>query len=266
MTERAPKWLLIDGNNWYWILYHGNKQSAANCTSNFLNRIEAMREAWRVEHTVIAFDCGESWRKQLFKSYKGERKDKTQDSIDGLQRMIDEISGSKKPSDADVLMEPSKEADDHIALAVGDALDCGCKVIMASGDKDLHQCLADGYVTQLTKVLMEYGMLKECEFVTESSLHKRYGAWPYQWVDYRCITGDPSDNIPGVYKLGPSDARKIFASWSSLDDFASDPDRAKLGPKTKAKLLEFIADPDGLELHRKLITLNRTREGDMVPF
>jgi DNA polymerase-1 len=38
-----------------------------------------------------------------------------------------------------------------------------------------------------------------------------------QWVDFRALTGDPSDNIPGAKGIGPKTAAKLLQDYGSLD-------------------------------------------------
>src|SRR5207245_2022762 len=38
----------------------------------------------------------------------------------------------------------------------------------------------------------------------------RFGIHPRQWCDYRALTGDPSDNVPGIRGIGPKRAAYVL--------------------------------------------------------
>jgi DNA polymerase I len=44
----------------------------------------------------------------------------------------------------------------------------------------------------------------------------KYGVTVEQWVDYRSLTGDSSDNIPGAKGIGPKGAQKLLETYGSL--------------------------------------------------
>jgi len=49
-------------------------------------------------------------------------------------------------------------------------------------------------------------------------VYQKFGVWPEQIRDYLSLTGDQSDNIPGVAGIGEKTALKLFAQFQSLAD------------------------------------------------
>ncbi|WP_406811647.1 5'-3' exonuclease H3TH domain-containing protein, partial [Klebsiella aerogenes] len=45
---------------------------------------------------------------------------------------------------------------------------------------------------------------------------EKYGVTVRQWVDYRALTGDASDNIPGAKGIGPKTAAKLLQEYGTL--------------------------------------------------
>jgi len=102
------------------------------------------------------------------------------------------------------------------------------KVIVMSGDKDMLQ-LVD-------LETMIYDPLKE-QVVTFENFKELTGINnPKQWVWYRSIIGDKSDNIPGVPGVGEKTIKPILADrWETSGDFLAAAEDGDFG-KRAAKL------------------------------
>jgi DNA polymerase-1 len=46
---------------------------------------------------------------------------------------------------------------------------------------------------------------------------------PHQWPDYRALTGDPADNIPGIPGIGPKTAAALLAGGIHLEQLRESP-------------------------------------------
>jgi DNA polymerase-1 len=101
------------------------------------------------------------------------------------------------------------EADDVLATLVSTAASAGHRVVCFTGDRDLYQILDHPRVSILTPGRAS---------VTAASVTHRYGVQPRQWPDYRALTGDAADHIPGVRGIGPKTAAALLADGWSLDD------------------------------------------------
>ncbi|MGI5213826.1 5'-3' exonuclease [Plantactinospora sp. CA-290183] len=102
------------------------------------------------------------------------------------------------------------EGDDVIATAANVASGAGRPTVCFTGDRDMYQLLGPT-TTILTPVRA---------VVTASDVQDRYGVTPRQWPDYRALTGDPVDNIPGIRGIGPKTAAALLADGWHLDDLA----------------------------------------------
>lgn len=86
-----------------------------------------------------------------------------------------------------------------------------------TADRDLYQLVSDRVA-----VLHPEGHL-----ITPEWLWEKYGLRPEQWVDFRALVGDPSDNLPGVKGIGEKTALKLLKEWGSLENLLKNLDRVK---------------------------------------
>ncbi|MGH8896117.1 MAG: 5'-3' exonuclease H3TH domain-containing protein, partial [Egibacteraceae bacterium] len=104
---------------------------------------------------------------------------------------------------------PAHEADEVIATLVARA--AGRARAVLSMDKDFSQ-LIDEQVTVVNTV-------RTCTraVVDRAEVIGRYGVQPRQWCDFRALTGDPADNVPGVRGIGPVRAARLLADGVTLE-------------------------------------------------
>ncbi|MEV6849252.1 5'-3' exonuclease H3TH domain-containing protein [Actinoplanes sp. NPDC051411] len=133
------------------------------------------------------------------------------------------------------------EGDDVIATLSASAEAEGRTVTCFSGDRDLHQ-LAAPAVTILTP---------DRRWITPEAVLARHHVTPAQWPDFRALTGDPTDNIPGVRGVGPRTAATLLAGGIHLDDL---PDSGRLN-SARGQAITSIWDQ--LLTWRDLIRLDR---------
>ena len=105
-------------------------------------------------------------------------------------------------SDYDELME----ADDLIA-ELCNALPRSEEIVVMSKDQDLFQLL------ELENVRIH----DFTKMITREDFIEKFGILPEQYVDYKALAGDASDNIPGVKGIGGKTARKLLRKYGDLD-------------------------------------------------
>ncbi len=119
------------------------------------------------------------------------------------------------------------EADDVIATIATIEEKKGNESIAVTGDQDILQIVSDK-----TSVLMNKRQSKTDIKYTPELLKKDYGFDTTQFIWYKALKGDPSDNYTGVPGVGEKTARIIIESSKNLDE-------VKRHPKVAPHIVEF---------------------------
>jgi DNA polymerase-1 len=144
------------------------------------------------------------------------------------------------------------EADDVIASLAERCRGPGRPCWILSGDKDILQ-LVGGNVRLLAQ---EKGATELSEYSREKVFEAR-GVYPEQIIDFLALTGDSSDNVPGVRGVGEKTAVKLLSGFGSLDGIY-----ARLDEVTPESLRQKLADGrDSALMSRELTTLVRDVPG-----
>lgn len=110
---------------------------------------------------------------------------------------------------------PNTEADDLIASYARKAASGGIEVVIATNDKDILQLTSDRIsVYSTAKADVADGGFA---FLGVEDIRKKWGVDPGRIADVLALTGDSSDNIPGVPGVGGKTAAKLINAFGSLD-------------------------------------------------
>ena len=104
------------------------------------------------------------------------------------------------------------EADDIIAELTHKALLAGKNIVILSSDSDLVQLL------QYPDVRL-HNLKQE---VTKTDVVEKYGVEPEQFADWKALSGDASDNIPGVPNIGAKKASNLLNEYGSIENIPQD--------------------------------------------
>jgi len=144
------------------------------------------------------------------------------------------------------------EADDTIAYLAQDYFKDSNKVYIMSSDKDFLQLVNDKiYVWSPTKKRM-YGC---AEILTE------YGISCENFINYRILTGDESDNIDGIHGSGLKTVLKCFPQLKDHTEYTlNDLYAYSEANKKKYKLYNTILENKSImERNRELMQLKNTQ-------
>ncbi len=109
------------------------------------------------------------------------------------------------------LYDDNKEADDLIAELCYSLPDDE-EIIIMSKDGDLIQMMA----------LPNVSLHDFTEMVSEDSIKEKYGITSSQYLDFKALAGDKSDNIPGVVGIGNKTAAKYLSEHGEISNFPND--------------------------------------------
>ncbi|MGO9409966.1 MAG: DNA polymerase I [Spirochaetia bacterium] len=204
-------------------------------------------------HVVVAMDSRvPTFRHERYTQYKANR-DKAPSDLHAQVPVIEEILSALG---VPCLRADGFEADDVIATLADACRKSGRPCWVFSGDKDILQCIG-GNVRLLAQ---EKGASDIVEYSREKVFESR-GVYPEQIVDYLALTGDSSDNVPGVPGVGDKTALKLLTSYKSIDGIFQSLD--SITPESLRKKL--AAGKESALLSRELVTLRRDVPGIPQP-
>jgi len=199
-----------------------------------------------VTHVACAFDhVIESFRNELFDGYKtGDGIEPSLYSQFGLAERVTRALG--------IVTWPmiEFEADDAIATAshrFAQHPDV-TRVVIASPDKDLAQCVVD------TKVVC-WDRLRN-NWLDAAGVVTKFGVSAESIPDYLALVGDTADGIPGVPRWGAKSASSVLAEYVHLENIPESASawRVKVrGAEALAQSLEQMREQ--ALLYRRLATL-----------
>ncbi len=210
------KLLLIDGNSmlfraYYATVYSQSMSSNSGVPTNAIYGFALMlQKALKViepTHLLVAFDHGkDTYRHKEYPEYKGTRS-KTPDDLVIQFPIIREYLDALHVVHYE---QEGLEADDIIGCLAKQSKDYDVNVL--TSDKDLLQ-LVDPDV----KVWLMHKGVTDIVQMDEAAVWDRYTLKPVQIIDLKGLAGDPSDNIPGVTKVGDKTAIKLLSQYETVE-------------------------------------------------
>jgi 5'-3' exonuclease len=142
------------------------------------------------------------------KRAKRERRAAAQDGIsylDLFRHQVRLVYGWLRFMGINMLRFKQREADDLIYQLVRLAQADGLRSIIVSNDRDFYQLLSDTvHVYRPPSGLGEDG-----DYLTPEAFRTRFGFSPRRCLLYRALSGDPSDKVKGVPRVGEKTAAAI---------------------------------------------------------
>jgi len=156
-------------------------------------------------HFAVIFDySSKTFRNELFPEYKANRSEPPDD----LRPQFGLIREATRAFNLPCIEMEGFEADDLIATYARQAEEAGGDVTIISSDKDLMQLITG-------KVSM-YDSMKDRQVGIDEVVEK-FGVKPEKMIDLQSLTGDSTDNIPGVPGIGPKTAAQLLDEYGDLD-------------------------------------------------
>ena len=191
------------------------------------------------DYLAAAFDGpGPVFRSELYADYKATRKAMPDDLIPQIPVIRRVFDGFRVP----VLIQQGMEADDLIATLARRAEERGLDVFICTADKDARQLLDDQ--------IRIYNLRKQT-VLDVAALKADWGVGPEQVVDLLALSGDTSDNVPGVPGIGLKTGAKLLEEFGTLDNLLANVDKVA-GAKRKDNLREH---QETARLARALVVL-----------
>jgi len=179
-------------------------------------------------YIVACFDTKmPTFRHEMFKDYKAQRPVTPAGIVSQIPIAKEVLETFKIP----VFAKEGVEADDLIATICAKTPDM--EIYIISGDLDNTQL-----VNENIKVYTLGKGIKDTVIYDINKVRERFGVEPNQMVDFKALTGDSSDNIPGVEGIGKKTAAEIIQKYGNIKNLYEElsTDTAVLKPKVKEML------------------------------
>lgn len=212
-TSEKPVLLLVDGHAYAYRAFFAIRSLNApdgaptNAIYGFVKMLQKLLVQSAATLVAVVWDGGlAEGRKTSLPGYKANRPEMPE----ALARQLDEMVSYLKAFGVASLCADGVEADDWIARLALEARAKGCRVVIASADKDFFQLVGD----DLTLVNPND---KEERFWSPEDVVAKTGVKPHQIVDWLSLLGDAVDNIPGVTGVGPKTAADLLNRFQNID-------------------------------------------------
>jgi DNA-directed DNA polymerase len=247
--------LYVDANNLFFRAYHSASSVNGNPLHFLLNMAYSLKSGLPNQYAFAVFD-GDNNRQsrlEIFPEYKANReklKDKNGEEID-VTHLVENAKKIFEVLGFNVYSSNGIEGDDVIGILARKSAEKGLNVIAVSSDKDYRQLcqyseFLNIYNSQSKSVINQKNFLEKTEIPFD------------KYVDYLSLTGDSSDGIDGVSKVGEKTAKKWILEVGGIEDIKNNLDKIK-NSKTKDNLVEAINN-GLLDRNKKLISFHFDKE------
>lgn len=252
--SKNPTLYLVDGSSYLYRAFHAlpnltnSRGEPTGALLGVANMLKRLLNEDNPDYIAVVFDAkGPTFRHELYPEYKANRPPMPAE----LRQQVEAILDFTRLLGLPLLQVDGVEADDVIGTLAAAAEKAGMNCVISTGDKDMAQLVTDH--TTLTNTMTSTDM-------DRGGVKAKFDVTPEQFVDFLALTGDSSDNIPGVEKCGPKTAAKWLGTWGSLDEVIDHADDVggKIGENLRASL-------EQLPLSRELARIRKDLELDRNP-
>jgi DNA polymerase-1 len=209
----SKKFVLIDAHSiiyrsYFAFINNPLKNSKGEITSGifgFLNTLEKIKQNIGADYMGLAFDApGKTFRDDVYEEYKATRPPTPAD----LPFQVEKVREICQHLGIPCFEIRGYEADDVLATFAMKLKNQGTVYIVTS-DKDLMQLVSD--------TIFIYDAYKDLIYDRKQVI-KKFGVPPERIGEYLALTGDASDNIPGVPGIGPKRAVDILNKYADFEE------------------------------------------------
>ena len=251
--RRAPLLLLMDGHAMVyraWFALQQARPLTVRATGEDVRGVYSFTTTFfktladhNPTHAAIAFDPpGPTFRHEEFADYKATRPPAPPELIRNVERVKQVMQAFRVP----VIETPGYEADDVLGAVAAWASERGVDTLIATGDTDTLQL-----VSPRVRVLLTTGF-GETKVYDEQAVRERYGGLePAQQRDVKALTGDTSDNVPGVPGIGLKTAVKLISAFGGVEELTRRVDEV-----TPPRIQNLVRErADQIAASKRLVTI-----------
>ncbi len=247
MVQEKATVYLVDGSSYLHRAYHAirhlsnSKGFQTNLIFGFTKMILRLLAEKRPRYLAIVFDArGPTFRHRIYPQYKANRPPMPED----MATQIPITKAIVKDLGIRMIEKEGYEADDIIGTLARVCEEKGHPVVMVTGDKDFRQLISPN--TSMWDTMKDL-------VVDYKGLQQAYGLEPERFIDVMGLSGDSSDNIPGVPGVGEKTALGLVQEFGSLEgvfDHLEEIKKKRLKENLKQARAEAL-------LSKELVTIDR---------
>ena len=212
-------------------------------TYGFFKAIFDLLDKVKPKAIAAAYDCKEpTFRHKEYEEYKANRPEEMPEELSAQWLYIRE---GLESFEIPIYELPGYEADAVIGTLAKKAEKEGLNVLILTGDRDAFQLIND----KIKVLVPSKGELKE---YSRQEVFDYWGIWPEQVIDFKSLSGDTSDNIPGIKGIGEKTAEKLLTEFGTLDNILKN---AKTIPQ-KGLQEKIINGEKSAHLSKRLATID----------
>ncbi|EPE38020.1 DNA polymerase I [Candidatus Photodesmus katoptron Akat1] len=213
--------ILIDGSSYLYRAFYAypitmnNGKIPTNAIYGVVNMLRSTMRQFLSERIAIIFDAeGQSFRSKMYPKYKANRQPMSEQLCCQIEPLKNVIQAMGIP----LISVMGVEGDDVIGTLAVKSSKSNIPVLINTNDKDMAQLVNDN-ITLINTT--------NNEFMNRESVVKKFGIPPELIIDYLALTGDRSDNIPGVPGIGNKTATILLKKIGSLNDIFNNLNKVK---------------------------------------
>ena len=242
----AKNFFIIDGHSQLYQAYYAisglttPSGQPINAVYGFTRMLRKILKEDRPCYMAIAFDSkGPTFRHKEYEKYKEHRKPTPDDLITQIPLIFDVINAYNIP----LFAIQGFEADDIIGTISTKVSKENIECTIITTDKDMDQ-LVDKYIKIFNP--------RKKQIRDIDRIRNEMGIEPKSFIDVLALSGDSSDNIPGVPGIGIKTALDLIREWKTLENVLSNTDKIK-GKKRQENLVQFA---ESARLSMRLATID----------
>lgn len=256
MGKTEEKLLLVDGHNLLFQMFYGMPARIINQdgraiqgTLGFVGALLKIIRRIQPSHVAVIFDGEhENRRRDLSEGYKANRPDysKVPEEENPFSQLPD-VYRALQYLGIPYWETREYEADDEIAAYVyACAMPEGRRqIVISSFDSDFFQLIAEN--VSVLRYRGEKTVLCDVAYIRE-----KLGIEPFQYAEYKALTGDKADNIAGIRGVGAKTAAELMRQFGSLEKLLAHIDEVRKPSLQKV----FLEEEEHLRRNYQLIRLD----------
>lgn len=244
---------LVDGSNHAFRVQfalppqHASDGFPTRLLYGFTLLFQKMMRTYRPDYCVVSFDSGKTFRHEVFPDYKGHRPDMPDDMRRQWRWLPELVEGFGYSC----LAAEGYEADDVLGTLARRFAGPDLDVYIVTSDKDFCQ-LVNEHIFLLDDV--------KGQVIKPEDVQPKLGVAAEQVVDLLGLSGDSSDNIPGVPGIGLKTAAKLLDQYGDLESVLAAAQRGEIRGKRGENL---VTHAEAARLSAHLATIRTDLELDV---